>query len=303
MSNKPLNEFKKLKDEIRDKMSKIFVRISKNSVGLESTGDKSKFLSNMLNKRQQFKKKFNNKEYTNNFIEKLKSSNSILKNFNLENKSQNILINKYNKIIKIFDNNDDGNENLNKSNFSNEFSNERDKFEKQFEEQFKKQSERQSKKEDNINKYKLSSIKKININNSNNLNKLLDYSIIIKECEVEGLNNNEEIEVIYNSYPSILYMIQYMPENRKKFENNIHLARGRKYISKLYNNKYINKFIVGENTFIKGNYIKFESMPDICIVSDKLYNKLLNIINKKKNENENKKNENEKYGKKENEEY
>ena len=274
--NKLKDEINKLKDEITDKMSKIFIRISKNSVGLESTGDKSKFLENMLEKRKEFKKNIN-KKYTKKFFEKLESSNKILKNFKLENKKQKILINKYNEIIKIFKNNDDGDEKLNK----NIFSNEREKFEKQFEKQFEKKSEERPKKNDN--NYKLSSINKININNSNNLNKLFKYNIIIKECEVEDLNNNKEIEIIYNKYPEILGIIEYMSENKKKFENNIFLARGRKYITRLYDNTYINKFVVGENTFNRYRCLKFDDMPEICIVSDKLYDRLLNIINNNKN--------------------
>jgi len=53
-------------------MSKLYVKILKNIVGLNSKGENSTILNTMKDKREEFKSYFNKNKNKINFIEKLK---------------------------------------------------------------------------------------------------------------------------------------------------------------------------------------------------------------------------------------
>jgi hypothetical protein len=262
--NKLKENKENLKQKIREKMSSIFARILKNVVGKSSTGDNSIFLNKMMNKKKKFKEFFKN-DNTNNT---LKTAYSILEELNLkENKSKNILFleKKYNEIINIFKKNkqEKTEKNIEKNmkfngddmEWSEEYLKKMKKFENNLKESFKSEY-----KEPKINN--LNFIKK---NNTNNLNSLKDCSLIIKDKDINNLNNGEEVDIIYNIYPEIKQWIKTFPENKKSLENFLKIGMAIKKYNKL-------------SIYIDSNDITFDRIPKIYTISDTFFDKILKNI-------------------------
>lgn len=237
--------YEDLKSKIREKMSGIYKKLLKNIVGLESTGNNSSFKNEMINKREKFKKLLN-KENSKNYIDKLKTSNSILQEFNLNDKSKKLLLNKYNEIIKIFSNNNLESLEKNKENIM-----------KKYEENIMKNYE-----------YKDPNIKNLNFNkknNTNNLNNLKDCDLIIKDKDKINLINGEEVDIIVSGYPYIKWYFDTMPENLRKIERYLKIGKAKKFNNKLK--------IYGDKI-----NMSVDNIPIICTVSDTFFDRLSNII-------------------------
>jgi hypothetical protein len=141
------------------------------------------------------------------------------------------------------------------------------KFENNLKESFK--SEHKEPKIKNLN-----FIKK---NNTNDFNTLKNCSLIIKDKDINNLNNGEEVDIIYNIYPEIKQWIKTFPENKKSLK----IGKAMKKYNKLRiymdgdgdgnSNGYGN----GNGISIGNLNITIESIPKICTISDTFFDKIL----------------------------
>ena len=129
------------------------------------------------------------------------------------------------------------------------------KFENNLKESFK--SEHKEPKIKNLN-----FIKK---NNTNDFNTLKNCSLIIKDKDINNLNNGEEVDIIYNIYPEIKQWIKTFPENKKSLENFLKIGMAIKKYNKL-------------SIYIDSNDITFDRIPKIYTISDTFFDKILKNI-------------------------